>query len=60
MPSFSMQIESDHKELLQKLEDGTSKYCCFDNRDIVTDAFRFDDDGDPAAAARRIFVRSIL
>ena len=32
----------------------------FNNIDIVTDSVVFDDNGDPAAAAREIFVRNRL
>ena len=55
---LSLQIVSDHEELLRKLDKGTSEHCCFDQEDIVTESVVFGSDDDPAAVARRIFVCS--
>ena len=55
-----MQILSDHEELLQKLEDGTSEFCCFENtHDFLTGSVLFEENEDPVVAARHIFVRTL-
>ena len=49
-------MASDHEELLQRVEDGTSEFCCFESHDIVTESVVFDHTENPAVVARQIFV----
>ena len=48
---------SDFQELQQKLNDGTSDFCCFENNNIVTENFVFDRRSDIVNAAKHVFVR---
>ena len=48
---------SDFHELLMKLNDGTSQFCCFENHKILTENVVFDGNSDVANATKYIFVR---
>ena len=50
------QIISHLDELMQNLGENDTKVCCFENHDIAMDSVVFEDNGDPVAAARKIFV----
>ena len=39
------------------MRENNTKICCFDNHDIDIESAVFEENGDPVAAARKIFVR---
>ena len=55
-----MQVVSDFHELLEKLNDGTSEFCCFENHDILTENVVFDRSSDVIIAAKHIFVSQLM
>ena len=58
-PIYNLQIVTDFQQLLQNLQDSRTDLCCFQNHKIEADSAIFEDNGDPVAAATKIFVSLI-
>ena len=54
-----LQIVIDFQDLQQRLRDGTSEFCCFDNIDVLVENAVFQSSKDAASTASRIFVRNM-
>ena len=58
--SIDFQVVSDLQKLLQSLNNGNSKFCCFKEKDIIIESVEFDEGEDPVMAARQVFVRMLV
>ena len=55
--TFLLQIIIDFEELQQRLRDGTSEFCCFDNHNVLVENAVFQNSQDAVTVAGRLFVR---
>ena len=55
--SFLLQIIIDFEELQQRLRDGASEFCCFDNHNVLVENAVFQNSQDAVTVAGRLFVR---
>ena len=55
--TFLLQIIIDFEELQQRLRDGTSELCCFDNHNVMVENAVFQNSQNAASVAGQLFVR---
>ncbi|CAI8019330.1 hypothetical protein GBAR_LOCUS11627, partial [Geodia barretti] len=53
--TFLLQIIIDFEELQQRLRDGTSEFCCFDNHNVLVENAVFQNSQDAVTVAGRLF-----